>query len=188
MALAAVAVAAGLWNRSANLATEKAAAAGLATSRELAAAAVNATGEDPELGVLLALEAVKASDTVEAENALHATLPRLHLLHTWSYPALCQGFDLTGDLRRVALLNPDGSVTVWQLPASPVQDVAEMQPVATLAAPSPVTYCRLGRDGVRLFITRAAGDGSSAAEVWDVPAQPAPVRRAQRGQPGTLLL
>ncbi len=45
-----------------------------------------------------------------------------------------------------------------------------MQPVATLAAPSPVTYCRLGRDGARLFITRAGDDGSFVAEVWDVPA------------------
>ena len=178
LALLAVGVAVGYWKRSANLATEKAAAAnvaeqqaGLATSRELAAAAVNAANQDPELGVLLALEAVKAGDTVEAANALHATLPGLHLMHTWPYAAFCYGSDLTGDLRRAALLNPDGSVTLWQLPTSSFINVAEMQSVATLSLPSPVTYCRLGRDGARLFITRATDDESLAAEVWDVPTQ-----------------
>jgi WD40 repeat protein/DNA-binding SARP family transcriptional activator len=145
--------------------------ADLATSRGLAATAVEAARLDPELGVLLALEAVKAADTVEAQNALHATLPGLHLLHTWSYRALCYGADLTGDLRRVALENEDGSVTLWQLPDSPQWDVADMQPLAALVTPSPVTFCRLGRDGARLFITRDAGDGSTLAEVWDVPAQ-----------------
>ena len=178
LTLLAVGVAVGYWKRSANLATEKAAAAnvaeqqaGLATSRELAAAAVNAANQDPELGVLLALEAVKAGDTVEAANALHATLPGLHLMHTWPYAALCFGADLTGDLRRVALLNLDGSVTIWQLPASLLTDIAEMQLVATLTTPSPVTYCRLGQDGARLLITRVGEDGSYVAEVWDVPAQ-----------------
>jgi WD40 repeat protein len=145
--------------------------ADLATSRELAAAAVETARRDPELGVLLALEAVKAADTVEAQNALHTTVPGLHLLHTWPHRALCYGADLTGDLRRAALRNEDGSVTLWQLPDSPQWDVAEMQPLTTLDVPSPVTYCRLGRDGARLFTTRDAGDGSALAEVWDVPAQ-----------------
>jgi len=234
VALAAVVLAAGLWNRSANLATEKAAAAqvaqaastqsvreaaaartaqaqeaeqrgtavaeagaratqqaraegeaqaratqqavaeaqtGLATSRELAASAENATRQDPELGVLLALEAVKAADTVQAENALHSTLPALHLLHTWPNTDLCYGADLTGDVRRVALVNPDGGVTLWRLPAPPLAAVAEMQPLATLTTPSPVTFCRLGRDGARLYIEGTDDDGSFFAEVWNVPAQ-----------------
>jgi WD40 repeat protein/DNA-binding SARP family transcriptional activator len=234
VALAAVVLAAGLWNRSANLATEKAAAAqvaqaastqsvreaaaartaqaqeaeqrgtavaeagaratqqaraegeaqaratqqavaeaqtGLATSRELAASAENATRQDPELGVLLALEAVKAADTVQAENALHSTLPALHLLHTWPNTDLCYGADLKGDVRRVALVNPDGGVTLWQLPATPLAAVAEMQPLATLTTPSPVTFCRLGRDGARLYIEGTDDDGSLFAEVWNVPAQ-----------------
>jgi WD40 repeat protein len=46
-----------------------------------------------------------------------------------------------------------------------------MQPLATLVTPPPLTFCRLGRDGTRLFVTREAGDGSVLAEVWDVPAQ-----------------
>jgi WD40 repeat protein/DNA-binding SARP family transcriptional activator len=234
VALVAVALAAGLWNRSANLATEKAAAAhvaqvastqsvqeaaaartaqaleaeqrgtaeaeagaratqqaiaeaevqaratqqavaeeqaGLATSRELAASAINASRQDPELGVLLALEAVKAADTVEAQNVLHSTVPALHLMHIWPNTSICYGSDLTGDLRRIALINPDGSVTIWQLPATPLQDVADMQPVATLTTPSPVWWCRLGRDGARLYVDWTADDGSTVAQVWDAPAQ-----------------
>jgi WD40 repeat protein/DNA-binding SARP family transcriptional activator len=147
------------------------AASRLATSRELAAAAVNAARLDPELGVLLALEAVKAADTVEAQNALHATLPGLHLLHTWPHPAFCYGNELTGDRRRVALRNEDGSVTLWQLPDSPQWGVADMQPLATVTAPAPVRACRLGRDGERLYVDWFADDGSFGAEVWDMPAQ-----------------
>jgi WD40 repeat protein len=248
VALAAVALAASLWNRSANLATEKAAAANaaqaastqsmqeaaaartaqaleaeqrgtavaeagaratqeavaeaeaqaratqqaiaeaeaqaratqqavaeeqrsLATSRELAASALNAMRQDPELGVLLALEAVKAADTIEAENALHITLPALHLMRTWPGTALCWGPNLTGDLRRVAMIDPDGGVTIWQFPTSPLWQADEMQPVATLTAPWPVTACRLGRDGARLYVEGTTVDGSHAGQVWDVPAQ-----------------
>jgi WD40 repeat protein len=147
------------------------AAGRLAASRELAAAAVNAARLDPELGVLLALEAVKAADTVAAQNALHATLPGLHLLHIWPHRALCFGSDLTGEPGRVALVNEDGSVTLWQLPDSPQWGAADMQPLVNLTTPSPVTFCRLGRDGARLFITRAGDDGSTVFEVWDLPAQ-----------------
>ena len=46
-----------------------------------------------------------------------------------------------------------------------------MQPLAMLVTPSLVTFCRLGRDGERLFISREAGDGNAVAEVWDVPAR-----------------
>jgi WD40 repeat protein len=54
----------------------------LAFSRELAAAALNNVEVDPERSVLLALEALAIAHTREAENALHQTVPALHLLHT----------------------------------------------------------------------------------------------------------
>jgi len=234
VALAAVGVAAGLWNRSADLAAQKAAAAqtaesastravqqamvantaqaleaeqraaaqteavaratqqavaeaetqaratqqavaeeqaSLAASRELAAASVNAARRDPELGVLLALEAVKTADTVEAQNALHATLPGLHLLHTWPDQFLCYGSGQTGGLGRMAVMNEDGNLTLWQLPASPQWSVADIQPLDTTTIPPPISYCRLGRDGERLFVQRYAEDGSTVAEVWDLPTQ-----------------
>lgn len=43
----------------------------VASSRELAAASIANLGSDPERSILLALEAVKKSKTLEAENALH---------------------------------------------------------------------------------------------------------------------
>ena len=56
----------------------------LATSRELAAASLNNLTIDPELGVLLALQAVSTTDTLEAQNALHRTIQSLHVLATYN--------------------------------------------------------------------------------------------------------
>lgn len=52
----------------------------LATSRELAAAAVNNLQVDPERSALLALQALETSDILEARNALHQSVPEMHLL------------------------------------------------------------------------------------------------------------
>jgi hypothetical protein len=56
----------------------------LASSRELAAAALNNLNVDPELSTLLSLAAIDKAYTREAENALHASLPALHLLKTFT--------------------------------------------------------------------------------------------------------
>lgn len=53
--------------------------ANLATSRELAAAAVSNLSADPERSILLALSALDTADTLEARNALHQSLPELHV-------------------------------------------------------------------------------------------------------------
>jgi WD40 repeat protein len=52
----------------------------LATSRELSAAAINNLQIDPERSTLLALQALEASNTLEARNALHHSIPEMHLL------------------------------------------------------------------------------------------------------------
>ena len=52
----------------------------LATSRELAAAAITNLSVDPERSVLLALRALDAANTLEARNALHQAIPELHIL------------------------------------------------------------------------------------------------------------
>jgi WD40 repeat protein len=54
----------------------------LANSRELAGASVNNLQVDPERSVLLALQALQESDTLEARNALHRAVPELHLLYS----------------------------------------------------------------------------------------------------------
>jgi len=52
----------------------------LATSRRLAAQALNTLKVDPQLSAHLALHAIEAGYTFEAENALHQVLPDLRLL------------------------------------------------------------------------------------------------------------
>jgi WD40 repeat protein/DNA-binding XRE family transcriptional regulator len=52
----------------------------LATSRELAAAAANNLQVDPERSALLALQALETADILEARNALHQSVPEMHLL------------------------------------------------------------------------------------------------------------
>jgi WD40 repeat protein/transcriptional regulator with XRE-family HTH domain len=54
----------------------------LATSRELAAAAVANLQVDAERSALLALQALDLDDNLEARNALHQVLPELHLRRT----------------------------------------------------------------------------------------------------------
>jgi len=74
--------------------------ASLASSRELAAAALNNLAVDPERSALLALRALDQAQTLEAANALHQALPELRLLRT---------IKLAADVDEVAF-SPDGSL------------------------------------------------------------------------------
>jgi WD40 repeat protein/transcriptional regulator with XRE-family HTH domain len=85
----------------------------LATSRELAAAAVNNLSIDPERSVLLALVALDESDTLEARNALHQALPELHILHTISAHRQAANLTYSPDGTRIASMGADGEVKVW---------------------------------------------------------------------------
>jgi WD40 repeat protein/DNA-binding SARP family transcriptional activator len=115
-----------LANRNARAAQEQ---ARLATSRELAAAAVNNLQVDPERSVLLALHALSTADTLEARNALHQSLPELHILRT--IPAHSSrgapGVAFNPDGARLASIGVDGTAKVW--------DVASGQQVLELAGP-----------------------------------------------------
>lgn len=87
----------------------------LASSRELAAAAVTNLDVDAERSLLLALEALALADTLEARNALHQALPELHLLR--AIPAHDRGvpdvaFSPTGD--RIASMGVFGEFTIWE--------------------------------------------------------------------------
>ncbi len=87
----------------------------LATSRELAAAAVANLQVDAERSVLLALQSLEIADTLEARNALHQALPELHLLR--SLPAHEGGaadVAITPDGKRLASMGAYGDITVWQ--------------------------------------------------------------------------
>jgi WD40 repeat protein/class 3 adenylate cyclase len=90
-------------------ATQQAIAEGqtrLATSRELAGAAVASLDEDPERTALLALEALEAADTLEARNALRRALPQIRILRTHPVP----------DVATSVAFSPDGALlaaAVW---------------------------------------------------------------------------
>ena len=105
-----VLLAAALWQGQARQAQAR-----LATSRELAAAAVNALQADPERSVLLGLQAVETADTLEARNALHQALPELHSVRTIAahQPGGSPSVDFSPDGARLASIGVDGAAKVW---------------------------------------------------------------------------
>lgn len=87
----------------------------LASSRELAAAAVTNLEIDAERSVLLALQALEAADTLEARNALHRALPELHLLRT--IPAHQRGVPdvaFSPDGSQVASIGATDDFAIWE--------------------------------------------------------------------------
>jgi len=99
-----------LANRNAQAAQEQ---ARLATSRELAAAAVNNLQVDPERSVLLALQALDKANTLEARNSLHQALPELHILRTIPAHKQAPGVAFSPDGTRLASMGVDGTAKVW---------------------------------------------------------------------------
>ncbi|MBE2220720.1 MAG: PQQ-binding-like beta-propeller repeat protein [Anaerolineae bacterium] len=87
----------------------------LATSRELAAAAVTNLQVDAERSALLALAALDQADTLEARNALHQALPELHLLRTLPpHEGGAPDVAFSPDGARLASLGNFGDVIVWE--------------------------------------------------------------------------
>jgi WD40 repeat protein len=94
----------------------------LSRSRELAAAAVNNLNQDPQLSLLLALEAVKTAYTIEAENALHQAVQASHLEKTLTSSAEVLGFSgrilkltYNKDGRLLAVINDQGWLQVFNV-------------------------------------------------------------------------
>ena len=88
-------------------------AARLATSRELAAAALNSLDIDAERSVLLAMAALESARTVEAERALHRVLPALRVERTMSvHDAAIMAFDTNDDGSRLVTASWDGSARI----------------------------------------------------------------------------
>ncbi len=138
-----------LANRIATGAQEQ---ARLATSRELAAAAVSNLSVDPERSVLLALQALSTADTLEARNALHQALPELHILRTIpAHNGGAPGVDVSPDGKHLASIGADNTTKIW--------DIASGDLLLTLSGdPGEIGYdVTYSPDGTLLATTRNSG-------------------------------
>ena len=88
-----------------------------ALSRELAAAALGSLESDPERSILLALEALSTTYTLEAEDALHQSILASRVRHTLpiAVPGSSTSVAFSPDGHQLAAASPDGVVKVWDL-------------------------------------------------------------------------
>jgi len=87
----------------------------LATSRELAAASISNLDVDPERSILLALEALNTSYTIEAEDALHRAVQtsRVQLAVPAHESGAPMSISFSPDGKRVATSSRDELLKVW---------------------------------------------------------------------------
>ena len=129
----------------------------IATSRELAATSRVALYTDPELGILLAEEALRRGRTDEAVGALRAGLAADRSLGVLSPGRrAARGIDATADGKRLLAFGDDGHVRVWRV-------AGRKRLLDVPASASAVTDARFSPDG-RRFVS-AGGDGRIV--VWD---------------------
>lgn len=124
----------------------------LATSRELALAALNTLDRDPELSILLALQAIETTYTQAAEDALHQAVQQSRLRQ--ALPGVFLNAAYHPDGNHVATVN-ETELQVW--------DLATNQPVLTVtlpAEPRGIVYSPDGR-------TIATGHEGGAVILWD---------------------
>ncbi len=130
----------------------------LATSRELSAAAVNNLEVDPERSALLALKALDVYDTLEARNALHQSIPEMHLLkNIFVSSGGVPGVAYSPDGRMIATMSLHQDVKLWDA------DTGEL--LHTLVGVDDFGACVVfSPDGSIL-----AGAYSTQVVLWDVP-------------------
>jgi WD40 repeat protein len=132
----------------------------LATSRELASEATNSLAVDPELSILLALEALRTLDTIQTQEALHRAIQASRVISAFDTGA-------TGHINAIMDVSPDGErlatagesyLTIWE--------VATGAAIEQLPLPEPAAvhhYVGFDGDGAGLTLVSAAADAQSVA-------------------------
>src|SRR5215510_1559234 len=88
----------------------------IARSRELSVSALGQLNNDPELAMLLAVEAGKVTQTPEAEEALRQSLLEAHLRRVIAAKqGNVESLDFSPDGRKLATAGQNGSAKVWDL-------------------------------------------------------------------------
>ncbi len=89
-----------------------------AVSRELAANALLQIPFDPQLAILLALEAVRTATTTQAEEALRQSIQDVSPLTTIkAHTDLIRTIDFSGDSRKLITASDERTARLWEVPS-----------------------------------------------------------------------
>jgi WD40 repeat protein len=133
-----------------------------AQSRRLAASAEATVTQNPELATLLALAAIKADRTREAEAALRDALPRLHQIATLAPPAAPRSVAFSTNGSRIVTASADGRITIWGA-SSHAPLISSGGPRGAFAGPSGLDRAAMSPSGSRVVTVYEDG----TARVWD---------------------
>jgi WD40 repeat protein len=126
----------------------------LAFARELALAAIAQSADDPELGLLLALEAVRKAPIPETEAALHEALRASVVRQDRTLP-------IDSDFPYTFAFSPDGRRFASALGAVGIWETASGRPVDVIRPVAQVISLAYGPDGVLAY-----GDAEGRVTFW----------------------
>ena len=126
-------------------------------SQHLASQAMEQLPVDPETGLLLAIQAIEAKPTLEAQDALRHTLEQSRVRRVLvGHSNLITALDVSADGKLLATGSTDRDVRVW--------DMTTGKPMWTMTGSAAVLDVLIGRDGKRVFAIGRDG----VARAWDV--------------------
>jgi WD40 repeat protein/energy-coupling factor transporter ATP-binding protein EcfA2 len=162
----------------------------LASSREIAATALEQLERDPQLALLLAIEAYETAPTAQAEAAVRAGLVSSHLRRVIPVGAPETSVDVSPDGVLIATGTPFGEVALWDRasgrrlavlvrgaepgepeappggPEGPPEEAEAPPEGPEEGPPGPgFAFVSFSPDGSRLFSGQEGGDGA----IWSIP-------------------
>jgi WD40 repeat protein/class 3 adenylate cyclase len=139
----------------------------VAKSREIAATALEQLERDPQLTLLLAIEAYERAPTAQAEAAVRRALVNSHLRRV--LPVDSPGettIDISPDGKLIATGTPLGEVALWDRAGGrrTARLARAREPSGPEGPPPGPTFVRFSPTGDRLFAAGPSGDG----RIWSV--------------------